>query len=83
MGGGGGNAFKVVNYYYTDWVPEFELPLKTDGLRVDKVYENFVQQIAGDALRSEEGKAETLKESMERDIHRQELKKLNREQEDL
>ncbi len=71
----GSNAFKVGAYYHTDWLPETELPLKVEGLSVDKVYENFVRQIAGDALRSEEGKTESLKESVERDNRRQELEK--------
>lgn len=71
----GSNAFKVGTYYHTDWLPETELPLKVEGLSVDKVYENFVRQIAGDVLRSEEGKTESLKESVERDNQRQELEK--------
>ena len=71
----GSNAFKVGTYYHTDWLPEDELPLKIEGLSVDKVYENFVRQIAGDALRSETGKPESLKESVERDNRRQELEK--------
>lgn len=71
----GSNAFKVGTYYHTDWLPEDELPLKVEGLSIDKVYENFVWQIAGDALRSEEGKTESLKESVERDNRRQELEK--------
>lgn len=71
----GSNAFKVGTYYHTDWIPKDELPLKVEGLSIDKVYENFVRQIAGDALRSEEGKTESLKESVERDNRRQELEK--------
>lgn len=71
----GANAFKVGTYYHTDWLSEDELPLKVEGLSVDKVYENFVRQIAGDALRSEAGKTESLKESVERDNRRQELEK--------
>lgn len=71
----GSNAFKVGTYYHTDWLLETELPLKVEGLSIDKVYENFVRQIAGDALRSEEGKTESLKESVERDNRRQELEK--------
>lgn len=71
----GSNAFKVGTYYHTDWLMEDELPLKLEGLSVDEVYENFVRQIAGDALRSETGKPESLKESVERDNRRQELEK--------
>ncbi len=69
----GNNAFKVGSYYHTDWIEENELPLKIDGLSIDKVYENFVRQIAGDALQAE--KQESLKDSVERDNRRQELQK--------
>lgn len=71
----GNNAFKVNGYYHTEWLTEGQLPLKVEGLSIDKVYENFVRQIAGDALRSETGKTESLKESVERDNRRQELEK--------
>lgn len=71
----GNNTFKVGTYYHTGWMTESELPLKVDGLNIDKVYENFVRQIAGDAFHFEEGKNESLKESVERDNRRQELKK--------
>ena len=70
--GSGTNAFKVGSYYHTDWMKEAALPLKLDGLNTDKVYENFVRQIAGEAL---SGAGETLKESVERDKRRQELQK--------
>ncbi|MDU1027884.1 MAG: DUF4391 domain-containing protein [Clostridiales bacterium] len=71
----GTNAFKVGTYYHTDWLMEDELPLKLEGLSVDEVYENFVRQIAGDALRSETGKSESLKASVERNNRKQELEK--------
>ena len=67
----GNNAFKVGTYYHTDWLSEQELPLKVEGLSIDKVYENFVRQIAGDALQTESN--ESLKESVERDAKRQQL----------
>ncbi len=69
----GNNAFKVGTYYHTDWLEESDLPLKIDGLNVDKVYENYVRQIAGDALQAEN--QESLKDSVERDNRRQELQK--------
>lgn len=71
--GSGNNAFKVGTYYHTDWLPEAEIPLKIDGLNIDKVYENFVRQIAGEALQTETD--ESLKESVERDDKRQQLEK--------
>ena len=69
----GNNAFKVGTYYHTDWLDETALPLRIDGLNIDKVYENYVRQIAGDALQAE--KQESLKDSVERDNRRQELQK--------
>lgn len=69
----GNNAFKVGTYYHTDWLEETELPLKIDGLSMDKVYENFVRQIAGDVLQAE--KQESLKDSVDRDNRRKELQK--------
>ena len=71
--GSGNNAFKVGTYYHTEWLAESELPLKVDGLNIDKVYENFVRQIAGDALQAEN--TESLKEAVVRDIRRQELRR--------
>ena len=71
--GSGTNAFRVDSYYHTDWMEEAALPLKLDGLNTDRVYENFVRQIAGETLTS--GAGETLKESVERDKRRQELQK--------
>lgn len=71
--GSGTNAFKVDSYYHTDWMEESALPLKLDGLNTDRVYENFVRQIAGETLTS--GAGETLKESVARDKRRQELQK--------
>ena len=71
--GSGSNAFKVGAYYHTDWLPENALPLKVDGLGIDKVYENFVRQIAGEALQADG--SETLKESVERDERRKQLEK--------
>ena len=71
--GSGTNAFRVDSYYHTDWMEEAALPLKLDGLNTDKVYENFIRQIAGETLTS--GTGETLKESVERDTRRQELQK--------
>ena len=42
---------------------------------MDKVYENFVRQIGGEAL--EASGEETLQQSVERDKRRQELRKQN------
>ena len=69
----GNTAFKVNQYYHTDWLPEEELPLKLEGLNVDTVYENFVYQIAGDTLQTNEN--ESLQDVVERDEKVKNLKK--------
>ena len=71
--GSGANAFKVGSYYHTGWIEETALPLKPDGLNLDRVYESFVRQVAGDALPNKAG--QTLKESVEQAARRKELEK--------
>ena len=66
-------VFKVGNYYHTEWMTEAELPIRIDGLNLDAVYENFVRQIAGDALKADSG--ERLKASVERDEKKKQLEK--------
>ena len=72
--GSGKAAFKVDRYYQTEWMPEEELPVHRDGLNIDAVYENFVQQIAGDVLQAATPQ-ESLKESVARDDRRDALQK--------
>ena len=69
----GKTAFKVDRYYYTDWLEADELPVHLDGLSLDAVYENFVRQIAGTALGSDE--SSTLKESVEHQKQKEQLEK--------
>jgi len=68
----GNTAFKVNCYYSTEWMNADALPLKLEGLSVDSVYENFVRQIAGNALAAS-ASGETLKASVDRDEKRQAL----------
>lgn len=70
----GNKAFKVNGYYHTAWLDEDALPLKLEGLNVDTVYENYVRQIAGDKLKTENA-GESLKESVARDEQKQALQK--------
>lgn len=71
--GSGSNAFKVSQYYHTDWGPEKELQFGIDGLNMDAVYENLMRQIAGDALQTDS--EESLQASVERDKKRRHLEK--------
>lgn len=69
----GAGAFRVRTYYHTDWVAIEELPLRIEGLDLDRVYENLVRQIAGDVLAANAG--ETLQETVAKDARRQELQR--------
>lgn len=66
-------AFKVGNYYHTDWVTEDSFSLRIDGLNMDTIYENLVRQIAGGELAKENN--ESLKETVERQAAREKLEK--------
>lgn len=69
----GSSAFKVSRYYHTDWTKADQLPLNMEGHSLDAVYENFVRQVAGESLAPT--RAESLYESVERDLRRQQLQK--------
>ena len=69
----GTGAFKVNRYYHTEWMPLDKLQLPLTGLNLDSVYENYVRQIAGDALNNDSG--ESLKEAVDREKKRRELQR--------
>lgn len=69
----GAGAFKVNRYYHTEWIPLDKLQLPLTGLNLDSVYENYVRQIAGDALNADSG--EGLKEAVDREKKQRELEK--------
>ena len=54
--------FKVNSYYHTDWTDYGKLTLEIEGLDLDRIYENFIFQIAGDALNIEE--AEDIRDAV-------------------
>ena len=69
----GSNAFKVGQYYHTAWLTEDEIAIKVDGLDTDTIYENFVFQIAGEALNANVD--ESLTETIDRAEQRAALQK--------
>ena len=69
----GSSTFKVSQYYHTDWMASDQLPLRMEGHSLDAVYENFVRQVAGESLAP--AGAESLHDSLERDLRRQQLQK--------
>ena len=46
-----------IAFYKTEWLEPERLPCQMIGLDLDAVYENFVLQVAGDALRRDESRA--------------------------
>ncbi len=68
------NTIKINSYYHTNWDDLDNLSLKMEGLSIDKVYENFIRQIAGEKLKTKDTE-ETLKESIERNERRQFIQK--------
>jgi len=49
------SKFKVDSYYKSDWSKYDELSLVIEGLTLDKIYENFMLQVADGKLHVEEG----------------------------
>ena len=47
--------FKVDSYYKTDWFRYDDISLKIEGLNLDKIYENFMLQVADGKLQIENG----------------------------
>lgn len=73
IGANGAVQANARRYYRTEWMKEEELPLHIEGDTLDEVYENFVRQVAGDALGKEEGA--DLKEDIESQERREDLEK--------
>ena len=65
----GNSAFKVNRYYHTEWSENPEIEMQ--GIDMDKVYESFIRQIAGDIL----PQTATLQESVEIQQEKENLKK--------
>ena len=65
------NAFKVNQYYHTDWLSEEDLHLKLDGLNMDAVWDNFIIQVG--QFEVEQGKS--VAEQIETDLLKAKLVK--------
>jgi len=56
------DRYKVDSYYRTDWTDYDKLTLNIEGLDLDRIYENFISQVAGDRLNLE--KAEDIRDAV-------------------
>jgi hypothetical protein len=70
--------FKVDSYYKTGWARYDELSLKMEGLNLDKIYENFMLQIADGKLQIENGSdiKEAVSRAKEQEILETNIKQL-------
>ena len=48
--------YRIVETYTTDWQPEDAITLSISGLDLERIYHNFVYQIAGNNLQKESGR---------------------------
>jgi hypothetical protein len=48
--------FRIVETYFTDWQPREEVSLSISGLDLERIYHNFIYQIAGNKLAKEPGR---------------------------
>lgn len=74
----GNMAFKVGQYYNTEWLNKEDLLLQLEGHNMDTAYENFVYQIAGETLQRQENKS--LQDAVEQN---ETIKNLNKQIETL
>lgn len=80
-------AFRIVETFMSDWMPENDIDLFVDGLNLDSIYENFVRQIAGNKLKSTSSEnlvvdieAEQRRAKIERQIAQLEAKRRKEKQ---
>lgn len=70
--------FKVDSYYKTDWSKYDGLSLVIEGLNLDKVYENFMLQVADGKLQLENGSdiKEAVSKAKDQESHKAYIAKL-------
>lgn len=57
---------KNKHYYRTPWLAEKDLPLYLDGLTIDEIYQNFVRQVADNALDDDTNTAQRLSDKLQK-----------------
>ncbi len=67
------DRFKIDTYYTTEWMLYEDLILEINGLDLDKIYENFIIQVAGDRLQIES--EEDIKVAIDRAKEKEKLER--------
>ncbi len=73
------DELKVNRYFETPWMAKEDLPLQLEGFSLDEVYDNFVRQIAGDALSSGDNLKDDIAQSEARKKLEQEIARLEKQ----
>lgn len=70
--------YRIVEAYSTDWQPEEEVSLSITGLDLERIYHNFVYQIAGNKLTKEPGRelAKAIEQNQEAEKIRNRIARL-------
>lgn len=66
-------SIQVKQYFHTDWMTMDDLPLQLEGLSTDKLYENWIRQMAGGELAKDTD--HSLEKSIAIQKERQQLQK--------
>jgi len=70
--------YRIVESYTTDWQPEEKVSLSITGLDLERIYHNFVYQIAGNKLTKEPGRelAKAIEQNQEAEKIRNRIARL-------
>lgn len=74
----GANAFKVHEYFYTEWLREAEVSLNIVGLDMDSVWESFIAQIGNIQVDDDKTLDEQIQANAERDKLDKEIARLEK-----
>lgn len=70
---GANNQVKVVKIYRTEWIDSTQELLKINGLNIDTIYDNFIEQVSCGKVEIEQ--ETTIKEAVDKSIDKEKLER--------
>lgn len=70
---GANNQVKVVKIYRTEWIDDAQELLKINGLNIDTIYDNFIEQVSCGKVEIEQ--ETTIKEAVDKSIDKEKLER--------
>ena len=70
---GANNQVKVVKIYRTEWIDDAQELLKINGLNIDTIYDNFIEQVSCEKVEIEQ--ETTIKEAVDKSIDKEKLER--------